>query len=645
MPRRKSVVRKLTLVVIAIVTLVIAAAGFVNGAISHHYALESAREMLKFNSESIRSGVQKLMLSRNNEGVLELIQDFSRGSTVYQEIRLVSHYSGEVVVSRLRGGSAALTEEDRSCAVCHDRPGELVTSDAPLDDVVDVPGGSRILRVSTPMINEDSCSEADCHAHAESGPTLGFLETDYSLETIDALLLGSNVSFVVAALTAIALGAMALWIMFEQSLGKPIRYMISGIRAVSGDDLSFRFRTNREDEFGLVEESFNQMASRIEAQQTELRAGREYLEGIVENSADFIITVNTGGLIETVNRGAEQALGYRREELIGKPIEVLFADPRERDVALVGLEGQDSVTNYEARFLTKGKEVRHVLLTLSRLRDREGKAIGTIGISKDITKEKELQESLVQSQAAAAIGQAVTAIQHAIKNMLNTLTGGSYLVRRGIAKDNEERMEEGVAMIDEGIATIGDLSSNMLKYAKTWKLEPEATDLGQMVENICKAVEQSATEKEVAIHCNVHDDLPLISCDVRLIHMALMDIATNAVDACFWKGYEDGEKAEITFVVCLEAEEELIVVEVRDNGIGMTEEVKANIFTPFFSTKEKWGTGLGLALTSRIVNLHGGIIDVESEPERGSVFRIELPVSSVNTNQGVKDGQEGRCNR
>jgi signal transduction histidine kinase len=178
----------------------------------------------------------------------------------------------------------------------------------------------------------------------------------------------------------------------------------------------------------------------------------------------------------------------------------------------------------------------------------------------------------------------------------------------------------------------------MLQYAKTWKLEPEATDLGEMVGNICKAIEQSATEKGVATHCNIHDDLPLVSCDVRLIHMALMDIATNAVDACFWKSYDDEEKAEIQFLVYLEAEGEFIVVEVRDNGIGMTEEVKANIFTPFFSTKERLGTGLGLALTSRIVNLHGGKTDVESQPERGSVFRITLPVPGVSANQGVKDG-------
>jgi len=83
-----------------------------------------------------------------------------------------------------------------------------------------------------------------------------------------------------------------------------------------------------------------------------------------------------------------------------------------------------------------------------------------------------------------------------------------------------------------------------------------------------------------------------------------------------------------------------IVVEIRDNGIGMDEGTRANIFRSFFTMKEELGTGLGLALTSRIVKLHGGEIDVESEPEKGSVFRIALPVEGRNMNQGAWDGQE-----
>src|SRR3990172_8061296 len=122
--------------------------------------------------------------------------------------------------------------------------------------------------------------------------------------------------------------------MFRRTLGTPIRQMAAGIQAIAGNDLSFRFETDRSDEFGLVEEAVDQMAARIQAHQTELSDAREYLEGIVENSADIIITVNPKGSIQTVNRGAEQVLGYRREELIGQQIELLFADPRERAAAI-----------------------------------------------------------------------------------------------------------------------------------------------------------------------------------------------------------------------------------------------------------------------------------------------------------------------
>jgi signal transduction histidine kinase len=127
--------------------------------------------------------------------------------------------------------------------------------------------------------------------------------------------------------------------------------------------------------------------------------------------------------------------------------------------------------------------------------------------------------------------------------------------------------------------------------------------------------------------------------------MALMDIATNALDACSAKAYKDPATAEIVFNLYVENDTKSIVVEVRDNGIGMNEETRENIFRPFFTMKEELGTGLGLALTSRIVKLHGGEIDVESEPEKGSTFRIALPVDRRSMNQGAKDGQESPSRR
>jgi len=563
-------------------------------------------------------------------------------------------------------------------------------------------------------------------------------------------------------LISVLLGIVALWLVFSWLLERPINELIKGTKRIAAHQFDFRFDQKYGDEIGVLEESFNAMTATIQASQEELRSAKEYLEGIVENSADLIITVDPEGLVETFNRGAEQALGYRRDEVVGERIETLFADPSERDVAIAQLKDTDNVKNYETHFLTKDGQVRNVLLTLSRLRDRErnpigtfgiskditqekklqddlrdakeylegmvehsadmiitvnsqglietfnrggeellgyrrdeviGKPIeslyvdpcerrsaaarleqtgdlknyetrlltkdsevrnvlltlsplcdrdnnpiGTIGISKDITREKRLQQELIQSQKFAAIGQAVTGIQHAIKNQLNSLTGGAYLVRIGMAKDNRQRIEEGWAMVEEGIERIGRLAHNMLHYAKEWKLEPQRADLNELVGKICEENRQAAADQGVALRCDVPDGLPAALCDPKLIRMAVTDIVVNAIDACAYRDYPCDESPEVTLNNSLTLGGDDFVIEIRDNGCGMSEEIRCNIFTPFFSTKKTLGTGLGLALTARIIKVHGGEITVESEPDRGTVFRIHLPLDGPRDHSEAVNG-------
>jgi PAS domain S-box-containing protein len=354
---------------------------------------------------------------------------------------------------------------------------------------------------------------------------------------------------------------------------------------------------------------------------------RDYLGGIVENSADIIITVNPSGLIETFNRGAMNALGYERSEVVGKRIEMLFADPRERDVAIKRLERSDNVANFETRFLTKDGEVRNVLLTLSRLRSPDGTPIGTFGISKDLTNEKKLQQRLIQSERFTAIGQSFTGLQHSMKNMLNALKGGSYMVKTGIKKNDREMLADGWAMVEEGISSITGLSQDMLKYMKDWTPSFKWHSVGEIVDKIESVVAKTAADKGVAFSTLVLPELPLVFCDSTLIHSAIMDIVSNALEACLTKEYEEGEAPQISLSTTHLEVPGKVVIEVHDNGPGMTEAVKANIFTPFFSTKKNKGTGLGLALTARIVGLHGGSIDVTTESGRGSTFQILLPVA------------------
>ena len=125
-----------------------------------------------------------------------------------------------------------------------------------------------------------------------------------------------------------------------------------------------------------------------------------------------------------------------------------------------------------------------------------------------------------------------------------------------------------------------------------------------------------------------------------MIHSAVMDIVSNAMDACLSKDYPDGETPEVVIGAYSTDDVQIAVVDIMDNGCGMTEEVKANIFTPFFSTKSRAGTGLGLSTTSRMISIQGGKIDVESEPGRGAVFHIMLPIDGIINNEEILNGKK-----
>lgn len=748
---KSKLVYKLSVVVAVIMVAAIAFSGYVNNHICAHYSEESAEAFLKFNSESMVQGIGQLMMARNNQGIQEFIAEISQDSEVFGEIRYVDHHSetGKVVASRFGGERADVRLEDRACSACHDLEDPGLVGPETMAMVIEQPHGERVLSVVAPIMNEPRCSTAACHVHAEDPAILGILSADYSLSRLDSMAWTRRIFITVTVFASLALGMIALWLMFTRLLEKPIAELIAGTRRIAAHELDFRFDQKRDDEIGALEESFNIMTARIQAHRDELREAMEYLGGIVENSADMIITVTPDGFIETFNRGAERTLGYSRVEMIGQPVDKLFADPRERHVAISRLADNDNVQNFETRFLAKDGQVRNVLLTLSRLRDRddnpigtfgiskditqdkelqdelrdakrylegmfensadiiitvnpeglietlnrggeqalgygredligrrieslyvdprerhaiarlleetgnvqnyetrllakdgqarsvlltlsplrdtEGNPIGTIGISKDVTQEKILQRELVQSQKLAAIGQAVTGIQHAIKNMLNALTGGAYLVRNGMAKDKQEQIQEGWAMVEEGIERIGSLSRNMLNYAKDWKLDLQSVDLEELVADVCELNRQVAAERGIALRHVACDGLPAVLCDPSLVHMAVTDIVVNAIDACDSKEYGPEENAEVSVRNSLTEGGIFAEIEVCDNGPGMNEETKRNIFTPFFSTKKTQGTGLGLAVTARIIKSHEGEIYVDSEPDNGTAFRIYIP--------------------
>jgi len=635
MKRRNRLAWKLSVVVLVIVSTVILGAGFLGSLLSRQYTLGAAREIMRFNSSSICNGLEKLMMGGDNTGVIEFIGEMSRSSSTYQDMSLISHPDGEIFVSQELGVGDHLGMSDSLCTLCH-RASDLPRGFLRMgDEVITNSAGNRVLQVVTPITNKPACRNAECHVHKEDGQVLGILKTDYSLSSFDEFMSGLNVLLSLAAVLAIVLAIGALLLMFRWILAKPLRRLVTGIGTLAEGDLGFRFPARADDEIGLVEDSFNNMAAQIQNHQAELRHTLEHLQGIVENTADIVLVVDRDDFVITFNRGAELALGYRRKEVLGRRIEILLADSRERELAIARLREKDDVTNWQARFKTKDGRIRHVLLTISRVRDSDGHLVGTIGIGKDITVELDLLDKLKRTEQEAAIGRAVTGIQHAIKNMLNTLKGGVYIARVGQRKGDNDQILEGCEMVDEGLTQISDLSMNMLRYAREWKIDPEPVDLTEMAGKITSAVAHTAKERGVTVRTESTGSAADVVCDPRLLHMGLMDIVSNALDACLLKEYSDRDVPEVVIRVRPAPDDQSAVIEVEDNGIGMTSEIARDVFTPFFSTKKKTGTGLGLALTKRIIDLHDGEIIVESEPDVGTVFRITLPIDVVG--QRTKD--------
>jgi PAS domain S-box-containing protein len=616
-----------------ILVVVLGISGYLSNLDYERSEVASAREVSRMTSERILTRISGLMMAHEAGSLADVVNRMASENPAFRDIRLIAH-SGDVVASQLDSAPDAVSPEEWPCSTCHVEPRRIPDSTVTCcDEIVEVSDAERVVSVVTPIVQEEGCAGADCHAEADSSPVMAVIQADYSLARVDALIAQRNRNTLLAMLLALVLGTGAAWFMTERIVGRRIRVLQEGARRIAAHDYSFKFSPRRADGIAELTSVFDSVTAELSTTISELTTARDHLKVIVDNSADIIITVDPTGLITTFNPGAERILGYSAEEVIGTRIEALFADPAEREAAIDQLDDTDHVVNYFTRFVTKGGEIRRVILTLSRLRSAEGDPIGTMGISKDITKEFELQQQLLRSRRMAALGQAITGIQHSIKNMLNVMKGGAYMVNLGLKKDDVEMLVEGWVMVQQGIEDMTQMSMSMLDFARTRKLKIQPTNLSELMAKAHSMSQSKYREAGVVLDLEVDPDLPLVECDSEMIRSVVMDLLGNALDACSWKEYGEGEVARVVLGGETEDGSGRVTITVADNGEGMSEEVKSRIFVPFFSTKDKKGTGLGkgtgmgLAVVERIVSSHEGITTVESEPGMGAAFRVSLPIT------------------
>lgn len=230
-------------------------------------------------------------------------------------------------------------------------------------------------------------------------------------------------------------------------------------------------------------------------------------------------------------------------------------------------------------------------------------------------------EAKVEAERLAAVGQTIATLSHHVKNIMQGLKGGSYLIEMGLGQSDETMIRRGWTIVEKNQSKIYNLVMDMLSFSKDRDPALEDADLNAVVGEVVELMQARATERLVRLEWFPAADLPIVQLDPEGIHRAVLNLVTNAIDAL-----EERPDPFVRVSTRRDDARGLVCVSVLDNGVGIAEEDRGAIFEVFASNKGSRGTGLGLPVSRKIVREHGGEIVVQSVAGEGSEFIVELPV-------------------
>ncbi|MCP4573642.1 MAG: HAMP domain-containing histidine kinase [bacterium] len=268
-----------------------------------------------------------------------------------------------------------------------------------------------------------------------------------------------------------------------------------------------------------------------------------------------------------------------------------------------------------------------------RHRPRELKAIAD-ELDRSAQRISQQKRELRESERLVVVGQMVAGLSHTLKNILNGLRAGQFVLDRALKTGNEDKLHKGLDVTRTSVARIERLIFDMLNYTKDREPKREAVDPNHVVAEVIEELQQLAGSWDIELRDETDPDVGPAALDHNEIFRALVDLTTNAIEAC-----TEGGKGDLVALGTIGGEDEVVLL-VEDNGIGMTDDVLDHLYTRFVSTKATGGTGLGMVVVKKIIDEHGGTIDVESAPGEGTTFRIRLPRAMENATDGLQEHKE-----
>ncbi len=364
----------------------------------------------------------------------------------------------------------------------------------------------------------------------------------------------------------------------------------------------------------------------------ELKEANDFLMNLIESSVDGIIVTDMKGDILIFNKGAENLLGYQADEVVKKMNIRSIYQPGVAKEVMNKLRSPDfggvgKLTSFSVFHRKKDGELIEGDLSASLIYDEKGNEIASVGIFKDLRERlkmerelREIQQALLQSEKLAAMGRLTSQIAHELNNPIYGIMNTLELLKTEIPQESKRRRILELSLSET--QRLSEMLRNMLSFSKPEEEKRKPVKIDELIEGILLVMEKQMREANIRVETSFDEAIPEVMASTNQMRQVFLNIFKNAKEAMPKGG---------TLLVRTSKEDNRVLIQIQDTGIGIPEEIKDKIFEAFFTTKQKVkGVGLGLSVCYGIIKDHRGEIKVESKEEEGTVFTISLPVGSPN---------------
>jgi PAS domain S-box-containing protein len=383
-----------------------------------------------------------------------------------------------------------------------------------------------------------------------------------------------------------------------------------------------------EDRFTISKGEAEALVASFQAIERSLRTSERLLASVVESVEDCIFTTDAEGRLVTINAAGQRLLGFAGVEPTRHTcLDVLDDGDRRRAgpalhrAVAAGRPWRGTVTA-----LTRDRRRFPAHLAVTCVFDAGGAVIGTVGVLRDLTEQVATQQRLIQREKLASLGEMAAGVAHEIRNPLGGIKLATRLLASGAVHDERISREMAQAIVS-GIAEIETIIADLLDYARETRLDVQEYPLGRILAPVVEACTAEGQPRGITVTSRGIETPLVAPVDGQRLRQVFANVMKNALEAT---ERVPGARVEVT----LARRGAAAVVEVADNGVGMDPEDREKIYLPFYTTKPT-GTGLGMAIVKKIMDLHGGEIEIESAPGRGTTVRLVIQGATVPAAAGV----------